>query len=79
MIVHFENIGRNKATFDRELPSHFKPTLDALVDEYEFLAKNCRGYLRSTPDFDVNKDGKKIGVFAGFFCVGEITLKGGRL
>ena len=79
MIVHFENIGRNKATFDAELPSYFKQSLDALVEEYEFLAKKCRGYLRSTPDFEVSVDGTHIGVFAGIYCVGEITLKGGRL
>lgn len=74
-VLHFEKIGRFDKTFDVEIPFYIKPTLEALVEEYDFLAGQVRGCMRSSPDFNISKDGKKIGVFAGFYCVGEAWFK----
>ena len=90
MKIHFEQIGRDKKTFDAAIDDallakcKLKPKsknrygdtriLCALCEQYDFLRSQVRGCMMSTPDFDMANDGTHIGVFAGFHLVGKAWL-----
>ena len=90
MKIHFEQIGRDKKTFDAAIDDALladmglnpksanrygdRRILEMLCVQYRFLSSKVRGCMMSTPDFDLTKDGKRIGVFAGWHLVGEAWL-----
>ena len=72
MKLVFENVGRNKVTFEREYPR----TVPLADIPPEWLDRQVKAHILSRDiDYQDLPDGKGIDIYAGWNCVGCIKLK----
>ena len=75
MKLVFENVGRNKVTFEREYPR----TVPLADIPSEWLDRQVKAHILSRDiDYQDSPDGKGIDIYAGWNCVGCIKLKEGE-
>ena len=74
MKLMFENVGRNKVTFEREYPR----TVPAWDIPSEWLDRQVKAHVLSRDiDYQDLPDGKGIDIYVGWNCVGRVRIKEG--
>ena len=70
MKLVFENVGRNKVTFERE----YLRTVAEVPSEWLDLQVKAHVLSRDI-DYQDSSDGKRIDIYAGWHCVGCVKVK----
>lgn len=74
MKLVFENVGRNKVTFEREYPR----TVPLAEVFSEWLDRQLKAHVLSRDiDYQDSLDGKGIDIYVGWHCVGHVRVKDG--